>query len=363
MLKRENVLKRIRGFYDCSLVKVLYGIKGCGKTTILYQIMDELRNDKSVDEEHIIFLDLGKEKFDYHSLNDYVESKIIDNKIYYVFLDDVQNVDNFERVVNSFRATRDNASVFITGSNLSLRISALTSALGARHVSFEIFPFSYEEYILFTNNDVYDLVNFRDYVKWGGLPYRCSLSNEKDIKNYLDNLIISNDTLLIRRVTKYLIANLGKDFSIDNACKYLEVSVDTLNNCLEVLCNALVIKRVTNYDLSGFRYYFTDLGFIQSSNINHAILENIVFISLINKGYRVYVGKDSNCNVSFIANCFGNCIYVNVAKSSNHVKEFSKFNLVKNDFSKYIVSLDRVTMSKNGIEYLYLIDFLFKKDY
>ena len=192
MLIRENYLSKIRGFYNSDLVKILVGIRRCGKSVILNQIIDELKEKNNIDEEHIIFINFEFIEFEdllnYKELNKYVKSKIKDNKMYYLFLDEVQNVEDFEKVVNSLRASIKNISIFLTGSNSKLLSDELSTVLSGRYVLFNINPLSYKEYVLLTQKDGYNLETFWDYAKWGGLPNRCEFSDETYIKNYLHSV-------------------------------------------------------------------------------------------------------------------------------------------------------------------------------
>ena len=339
MLVRENYLSKIRGFYDSDLIKILVGIRRCGKSVILNQIIEELKEKRKVDDEHIIFINFEfieyEELLDYKKLNMYVKDKIKDNDIYYLFLDEIQNVDNFEKVVNSLRASIKNISIFLTGSNSKMLSDELSSVLSGRYVLFNVNPLSYKEYVLLTDKDGNDLNTFWDYAKWGGLPNRCEFTNEIDIKNYLhsvyDSIILRDvvkrlnlkDTILFDMILQYLIETAGREFSADNIIKYLEsenkkISNETLYNYIEALCKALILKKVYRYDISGKsvlktlnKYYATDLGIAQIKNNNpefksYIILENIVYNELINRNYEVYIGKTKNGEIDFIAKKDGN---------------------------------------------------------
>ena len=221
MLVRENYLKQIRGFYDSDLVKILVGIRRCGKSVILEQIIYELKQ-KNVKDDHIInvnfeFIEYEDLK-DYKKLNSYVKEKIIDDKMYYIFFDEIQNVDNFEVVVNSLRASLKNVSIFITGSNSKLLSEELSTVLSGRYVLFNIYPLSYKEYIKLTNKDAYDKKSFWDYAKWGGLPNRCEFNEEINIKNYLHGVF---DSIILRDV----VIRLGlKDTTLFNMIQLVENS-------------------------------------------------------------------------------------------------------------------------------------------
>ena len=396
MLVREDYLSKIRGFYDSDLIKILVGIRRCGKSVILNQIIDELKEKKNIDEEHIIFINFEFIEFedllDYKKLNKYIKDKIKDDKIYYLFLDEVQNVDNFEKVVNSLRASVKNISIFLTGSNSKMLSDELSTVLSGRYVLFNINPLSYKEYISLTSKDGKDLNNFWDYAKWGGLPNRCQFTNEIDIKNYLhsvyDSIILRDvvkrlnlkDTVLFDMILQYLIEIAGREFSADNIIKYLEkenkkISNETLYNYLDALCKALILKKVYRYDISGKgvlktlnKYYATDLGIAQIKNNNpefktYIVLENIVYNELINRNYEVYIGKTRNGEIDFLVKKDGLIKYIQVSyelygNDSAIEREFSVYKYIDDNYPKYVISLDKIDLSRNGIIHLNLIDFL-----
>ena len=396
MLIRENYLSKIRGFYDSNLIKILVGIRRCGKSVILTQIIDELKTVKKVKEDHIIFINFEFIEFedllDYKKLNLYIKDKIKDEKMYYVFLDEIQFVENFERVINSLRASIDNVSIFITGSNSKLLSGELSSVLSGRYVSFNINPLSYKEYIEFTNKDGYDMNAFWDYAKWGGLPNRCLFNNENDIKNYLHNVydsiilrdVVKNlnlkDTVLFDMILQYLIETTGREFSPENLVNYFnsqnrKISKETIYTYVDGLCRALILKKVYRYDIAGKsvlkkinKYYATDLGIAQIKNNNpefksYIVLENIVYNELILRGYEVYIGKTKNGEVDFLAKKDGITKYIQVTYEMNGnenaiEREFGAYKCINDNNPKYVISLDKIDLSRNGIIHLNLIDFL-----
>ena len=396
MLVREDYLSKIRGFYDSDLIKILERIRRCRKSVILNQIIDELKEKKNIDEEHIIFINFEFIEFedllDYKKLNKYIKDKIKDDKIYYLFLDEVQNVDNFEKVVNSLRASVKNISIFLTGSNSKMLSDELSTVLSSTYVLFNIHPLSYKEYISLTSKDGKDLNNFWDYAKWGGLPNRCQFTNEIDIKNYLhsvyDSIILRDvvkrlnlkDTVLFDMILQYLIEIAGREFSADNIIKYLEkenkkISNETLYNYLDALCKALILKKVYRYDISGKgvlktlnKYYATDLGIAQIKNNNpefktYIVLENIVYNELINRNYEVYIGKTRNGEIDFLVKKDGLIKYIQVSyelygNDSAIEREFGAYRYIDDNYPKYVISLDKIDLSRNGIIHLNLIDFL-----
>ena len=316
--------------------------------------------------------------------------------MYYVFLDEIENVDRFEDVINSLRASIKNISIFINGSNSKMLSDELSTVLSGRYVLFNINPLSYKEYINLTKKDAYEMDSFWDYAKWGGLPNRCEFRNETDIKNYLhsvfDSIILRDivkrlnlqDTVLFDMILQYLIDTTGREFSAENIIKYLEkeykkVSSETLYTYIDALCKALIIRKVYRYDVhrKGIlktlnKYYVTDLGIAQikhnSNNFkNYVLLENIVYNELISRNYDVYIGKTRNGEIDFIANKDGNTKYIQVTFELNNEdvieREFGAFNPIKDNYPKYVISLDKQDFSRNGIIHINLIDWLMDNNF
>ena len=271
MLKRENYLSRIRGFYDSDLIKILVGIRRCGKSVILNQIIDEIK-EKNVSDDHIIWINFEYIEYehlkDYKELNRYIKEKIIDKDKYYLFLDEIQKVDKFEEVINSIRASVKNVSIFITGSNSKLLSQELSTVLSGRYVLFNIYPLSYKEFIQLTNKNSNSEESFWNFVKWGGLPNRCEFNSEINIKDYLhsvfDSIILRDvvdrlglkDTILFDLLLQYVVDTTGREFSAENVIKFLKqegksVSTETLYIYLDALCKALIIKKIYRYDIHG----------------------------------------------------------------------------------------------------------------
>ncbi len=401
MLIRENYLSKIRGFYHSDLIKILVGIRRCGKSVILNQIMQELKDKDGINDDHLIFINFEYIEFedllDYKKLNGYVKEKIKDNQMYYLFLDEVQNVDNFEKVVNSLRASISNISIFLTGSNSKMLSKELSSVLSGRYVLFNINPLSYQEYVHLTGKDGYDMDTFWDYAKWGGLPNRCFFNQVTDIKNYLysvyDSIILRDvvnrlnlkDTFLFDMILQYLIETSGREFSADNIIKYLnrenkKISNETLYNYIDALCKALIIRKVYRYDISGKgvlktlnKYYATDLGIAQIKNSkrefeNYIVLENIVYNELINRDFEVYIGKTKNGEVDFLAKKDGVVKYIQVTyqmkgNDKTQEREFGAYRYIDDDNDKYVISLDKEDLSRDGIIHLNLLDFLLSDNF
>ena len=397
MLKRELYLSKIRGFYDSDLVKILVGIRRCGKSVILEQIIEELK-EKGIDEEHIIYVNFEfiefEELTDYKKLNQYVKEKLKDDKLYYVFFDEVQNVKNFEKVTNSLRASKK-VSIFVTGSNSRLLSDELSTILSGRYVTFKISPLSYNEMLELLDKKEGTDELFLDYMQWGSLPNRFQFKEEQLIKNYLygvfDSIILRDvverlkirDVALFNLILQYAIDTIGREFSAQNIINFLksegrEVSTLTVYSYLDALCKSLLLKKSYRYDVHGKavlktlnKYYVTDLGIAQIKNNKREMdkcyaLENIVFNELIIKGYDVYTGKTKKGEIDFVATKTGEKIYIQVAyllsEPSTIEREFGAFDVIDDNYPKYIISMDEIDMSKNGIKHLNIKDFLMKEE-
>lgn len=396
MLKREIYLSRIRGFYDSDLVKILVGIRRSGKSVILKQIIEEIK-EKDVKDNHIIYINFEFVEYedlkDYKKLNEYIKNKIKDNKKYYVFLDEIQNVEKFEIVVNSLRASIENISIFITGSNSKLLSNELSTVLSGRYVIFNIYPLTFKEYIELTKKEPTE-ETFWDFVKWGGLPNRVQFSEEVNIKDYLhsvfDSIILRDvverlglkDTTLFNLILQYLVDITGREFSASNIIEYLKkegriVSTETLYTYLDALCKALIVQKIYRYDIHGKailktlnKYYMTDLGIAQIKNNNFEInksfaIENIVFNELLARGFEVYIGKLNPGEIDFIASKSGEKKYFQVAYliADNKVeqREFGALSKIEDNYPKYVLSMDKINLSKDGIIHKNIIDWLIEK--
>lgn len=398
MIIRERYLKLIRPFYDQNLIKVLIGIRRSGKSVILTQIMDELKQ-KSIDSKHIIYMNF--EDYDYEAytdpqkLNDYIKEKINDDEKYYIFFDEIQNVDKWERVVNSLRATK-NTSIFITGSNSDLLSSDLATHIAGRYVSFKVTPFTFEEVCELLNvTDSRDIEDaFNDYIKWGGMPQRFMQNDDNSKRTYLydiyDSIIMKDivkrfnikDIDLLRRIITYILTTPSQVFSPDSLKKYMQsdsrnVSLETLYNYLDYIVRANLISKAERYDVRGkriltgkYKYYLTDLGFTNVLSVGRkeqigSYLENIVYNELIARGYNVNVGTLDNGEIDFIATKFNEKIYIQVAyilsDESVITREFGAYKKIEDNYPKYVLSMDKFDLSQNGIIHKNIIDWLLNK--
>ena len=398
MLKREYYLKRIRPFYqENSLIKIIYGLRRAGKSVILNQIKDELLKDKT-DESHIIYINF--ESLDYSfiknaiDLNNYIKQQIKDNKTYYIFLDEIQKVKDFEKGINSLRITNQ-CSIFITGSNSKMTFKELSTDLTGRYVSFKVNPLSFSEALEITNTNDYKKLLF-DIFEWGSLPQRFSFKEDITKLNYIsdvyDSIVLKDvverlgvkDITLFNKVWQYILETEGREFSATNVLKYLkneyrEVSAETLYNYIEALCSTFIINKVYRYDIHGKsilktlnKYYVSDLGVKKIKNTNKETnysicLENLVYNELIFKGYDVYIWKLKDGEVDFVAIKDKKIKYIQVSLYLNSEetinREFGAYKSIQDNYPKYVISLDDVDMSTNGIKHLNVFDFLLNEDF
>jgi len=398
MIKREKYLRNIRGFYDQDLIKVITGIRRSGKSTLLKQIIDELQ-ENGVNQERIIYINFEDIEMSFikndMDLNSYIKKQMKDDEKYYLFFDEIQNVIDWEKAVNSFKATK-NVSIFITGSNSNLLSGELATLLAGRYVSFKIQPFSFKEVCELKGIEDKDEIEkaFEDYIKWGGMPQRFYFKDEQETKNYLmdlyDSIVVKDiitrykvkDVELLNKILEYLMSTPAQQFSVTNIVNYLKnenrnCSNETLYNYLSYITNSFIMNKAKRYDIKGKRvlstndkYYLTDLGLGQvKSSIKTkgkgSILENIVYNELINRGYEVLVGKSDSSEIDFIASYFDEKIYVQVAYilADDDVieREFGAFKEIQDNYPKYVLTMDKLDFSQNGIIHKNVIDWLLDK--
>lgn len=401
MIKREKYLKRIRPFYEQDLIKVITGIRRCGKSVILNQIMDELRQS-GVKDEQIIYINFEFTDYidinDAKKFNDFIEKKLINKNKYYVFFDEIQNVDRWEKVVNSLKAKyNENISIFITGSNSDLLSGELATHIAGRYVSFKIYPFTFDEVCELKDikdKDKYELERtFDDYIIWGGMPQRFLMNDELQIKTYLSdvyNSIVVKDIIerfkikdldLFNKILTFIMTTPSQTFSADRLTKYLlneniDVSKMTVYNYLEYMCRALLINKADRFDVRGkrilngkYKYYLTDLGFTNILNDGKkkqisTYLENIVYNELVARGYNVNIGTLENGEIDFIATRFEEKEYYQVTfHLSDDIieREFGVYKNIQDNYPKYVISCDTFDFSQNGIIHKNIIDFLLNK--
>lgn len=399
-ITRERYLAKIRPFYEVDLIKVLTGVRRCGKSVLLTQIRDELI-DKGIDEAHIIevnFEDIRFEKIrTVAKLDAFIRKRIQDNEKYYIFLDEVQHVRSFEKVLTSFRATL-NCSLFVTGSNSKMLSGKMASLLVGRCIEFRVMPFSFKEaaeYLQLTGKQVNPDELIYDYISWGGLPLRFSFEREADIKAYveqtyhgiIDRDIITEKSRVSRqkftRFSDYVMANAGKEFSSKDIETYFAVENDeyfekkAIYRYLDKMEKACLINRVKRFNIVGKRamsyvekQYAVDTGFrmVNTNLVNFEdtfFLENVIYNELISRGYKVFTGKTYKGEVDFVVidgrkKCFIQVAYY-LHSPETIQREFGAFAPISDAAPKYVLSLDRFDYSRDGIGHINIVDFLMER--
>lgn len=398
-LKREIYLQQIRPFYESDIIKVITGVRRAGKSVLLRTIMEELIAN-GIDDEHIIYLNLEDMDYEYienaSDLNKEIKFRIKDDGKYYLFLDEIQHIIDFEKALASFRATL-NVSLFVTGSNSTLLSGELATLLTGRTIEFEVLPFSFwelKEYFELNNRPFAEDM-FYDYLKWGGFPLRFDYKDETATRKYLENLyesIVNHDIIkksrnidrkLFMDISLYILSNAGKEFSADSICDYYshqnrrEVARRTIYNYLDKMKKAYLIHAVSRYNITGKaalknreKYYAVDTGFrtINTNTINFEdtfFLENIIYNELLTRGYNIFIGKTFKGEIDFIAikggkKCFIQVSYL-LASSDTIKREFGAYDKITDASPKYVFSLDKPDMSQNGIIHMNILDFLLRR--
>ena len=402
MLKRDEYIKKIVPFIDKDVIKVLTGIRRSGKSVMLKLLMEELKN-RGINENQFIYINFENLKYrklkNYERLYDFILNKVDDKyKSYYIFLDEIQEVEEWERCVNSLRVDEDfNFDIYITGSNAKLLSGELSTYLAGRYIEFVVYPFSFKEFfeIMKEKNKEIDLKEaFQDYVKFGGMPFLHNLDyNFEASMQYLQDLYASiilkditqrnniRDTDLLERIIDYVVMNIGNTFSATSISKFFKsenrkVATETILNYIKACEEAFLVYRVARNDLLGKKilnvnekYYIADHGIREAimennqKNINQ-VLENIVYFEMLRRGYNVKIGKVDNLEVDFVCKKNDETIYIQVsyllASEDTKEREFSVLENIKDNYPKYVLSMDEFDMSRNGIKHMNLIEFLIK---
>ena len=404
MIKRNLYLEEIKKYMNKPLIKVITGMRRSGKSIILQLIQEEIKNN-GIDEKNIIYINFESLVFIdikyFETLYKYIIEKTdnISGK-FYILLDEIQEVKGWEKAINSFLVDLD-VDIYITGSNANLLSSELATYIAGRYVEIKIYPLSFQEYIDFTseNNKENSLSldeYFNQYLNFGGLPgIHVFNYNKEEIYQYLAdvyNSILLRDVIarnnirdieLLERVVLYIMDNIGNTFSVKSISDFLKnqgrkLSVETIYNYLKALENAFIISKVQRYDIKGKniletqeKYYLSDLGFrhaklgYQSNDIS-GYLENIVFLELLRRKYKVNIGKQNNKEIDFVANLRDENLYLQVtyllASPETIEREFSPLKSIKDNYPKMVLSMDNLPESNiEGIKRKKIIDFLLEK--
>ena len=395
MVKREMYLKKIRPFYHLDLIKVITGIRRCGKSVLLQQIKEELLAE-GIREEQILYLNFEDYDFSFiqsgKDLHEYVKERLTEKQKYYLFFDEIQTISDFERVINSLRMKFD-VSIFITGSNGKLLSGELATYLSGRYVSFLVMPFSFREVCEIRKVQPESATEemLLEYMEWGGMPQRFQLTDQEQVKTFLrdvyDTIVLRDivqragirDVDVFNRLIEYLVCNPSQTVSVKSISDYFmsverKISRETIYNYLENITASMIMRKVSRYDIRGKciltkmeKYYLTDtgLGRIRNSGFKlemGALLENIVYNELLVRGYDVYVGKTKKSEVDFVAVRGNEKEYYQVAYYLYDQKvidrEFGAFREIEDNYPKYVISFDKMDFSRDGIIHKNAVHFL-----
>ena len=395
---REEYLNKIRGFYHNDIIKVVTGIRRCGKSFFLLSVIEDLKNN-GVSESNIININLDKRGYKKiktaDRLEEVIESFITDNEKKYIFVDEIQNVSGFEEVINGYR--EDGHSIFITGSNSYLLSGELMTKLTGRYVEIEMFTLTFYEYLemkKYLGKDISKNIveEFTTYIRDGGFPKSLEFDNIDDRNLYVQSVIgqifdkdISKNKKIRNRVAfekvqSFIINNFGSTISVSNIVEYLRneniaVKENTVHRYIEMLENAKIIYKCPRFDLKSKKsmkteqkYYLADLSIYYSKNVDGRInygpvLENILFCYLKTKGYNLSVGKIGNHECDFIVRKnVDDYFYIQVAmtnaEKSTEEREYKPFEKIRDNYPKYLFTTDTLLQKRDGILHMNIIDFI-----
>ena len=397
MILRDTYLKKMIDVKDTEFIKVITGVRRSGKSTLLLMFKNYLLNNK-VKEENIIYINFESAVYDdiknYKDLYRYIKNKIKKDKVY-LLLDEVQNIESWEKAINSFKVDFD-MDIYITGSNAYLLSSELSTLLSGRYIEIKMYPLSFKEYLLFNNynNDNLD-DKFNEYLKYGGLPAITSIKNNNElVLSYLNDIYNSivkkdiidrnkiKDTALLENIIKYLANNIGSPVSSTKISDYLNSNKittnsnhQTIDNYLSMLEKSFIMYKADRTDIRNKsllktlgKYYISDTGIrniiLGFRNINEGhLLENVVYLELLRRGYRVNIGKSNDYEVDFVAENANEIIYYQVTQTllNEEVKnrELRSLESINDNYEKIILTLDKtINKDYNGIKLINLIDWL-----
>ena len=395
---RDLYLNQLIKFKDKKLIKVITGLRRSGKSTLLSLFENHLITS-GVDRNHIIRMNFESFEFDeitnYKELHAYINKRILDpNKRHYILLDEVQQVSSWERVINSFLVDA-NVDIFITGSNAYLLSSELSTLLSGRYVEIKMQPLSFKEYLEFLDSDKEMSLpeKFNQYLEYGGLPTIVELLDNPDtIGPFLEgiyNTVLMKDVIerngvrdaaLLESILKFIAANIGSIVSTKKISDYLtssgrKTTSDTIDNYLKMLENAFIIYKANRYDLKGKmflktleKYYIVDIGIrnrligLRNTDYGH-VLENIVYLELLRRGYEVSIGKIGSLEVDFVASKPNEKIYYQVSATimdeKTRERELRPLESISDNYPKYILTMDQIVFNDySGIRVKNIIDFL-----
>lgn len=394
-IPRTEYLNKLIAFRDKKIIKVITGVRRCGKSTLMQIYQDYLR-DNGVEEKCIISVNL--EDYDYYelrqpkNLHSYTKERLVDGKMTYIFLDEIQRCENFPEVVDSL-FIKDNVDLYLTGSNAYMLSSEIATLISGRYVEISMLPLSFKEYVLSTGSSAELSRKYAEYLENSSFPYALELKGQpKEIKDYLDgiyNTIVVKDvasrkrfpdTMMLESVARFIFNNIGNPLSTkkiaDTMTSYgRKIDVKTVEKYLNALMESFIVYQAKRYNISGKqylktleKYYVVDIGMrymllgSRSTDVGH-ILENVVYLELLRRGYQVYVGKVDEFEVDFVAMESKRIIYFQVAATvrdeSTLRRELAPLEKINDHYQKFILTLDDDPEADyNGIRRINVLDWL-----
>ncbi len=394
-INRQKYLDKLVSQKDKDIIKVITGIRRCGKSVLLFDIYADYLLSHGIDDAHIIKVNLETKKNealrDSNALYDSIVSKIVDDKRYYVFIDEIQLVDGFEDVVNGLRLDY-NCDIYITGSNSKLLSKDINTKMRGRSIEIKVYPLSFSEYYGYYGGDKRQC--FNNYLMYGGLPYLLSENDNNNKVEYLKMIcdtVVEKDIIdrhgirqenLFDAVIDFLCSNIGSYVSANKIADtlksngYGKVTHDTIGNYLDFVCDAYLFYRAQRYDIKGKqylktlnKYYICDLG-IRNSKLNYRqieithSLENVIYLDLIRRGYIVDIGKNNSKEIDFVAKNDKELFYIQVAYTisdpDKNEQEVSSFYGLDDGYKKIVITMDDdpFVNLKNGYKKINALDFL-----
>jgi predicted AAA+ superfamily ATPase len=398
LLARPQYLERLISFRDKELIKVITGIRRCGKST-MFDIYEKYLKSQGVKSRQIIRLNLELPEYheltNYMRLYEYIKGRLCDDLPNYIFIDEVQTVPQFQKAVDGLYV-RKNCDVYITGSNAHILSGDLATLLSGRYVEIKMLPLSFAEYISARGNKSDLIIKYRDYLENSSFPYALKLSEKKDIRAYLggifDSVILKDivaikkitDVTALQSVTRFVFDNIGNMTSANGIANTMisagrKISVHTVESYLEALTESFVLYKAERYDvkgrqhlITGTKYYISDIGLRyyllgnKKADMGH-ILENVVYLELLRRGYEVHIGKAGNAEIDFIAAGENGDEYYQVAYSVEGEKntlerELAPLNAIRDHNPKFLLTMDFTpNASHNGIRQINALDWLLSK--
>ena len=401
MIIRENYLKKMIDAKDTEFIKVITGVRRSGKSTLLLMFKDYLINN-GIKEDNIIYINFESAEFDdikdYKDLYKYIKEKIKKGRVY-LLLDEIQNVKSWEKAINSFKVDFD-IDIYITGSNAYLLSSELSTLLSGRYIEIKMYPLSFKEFLKFNNYDNTNLDDkFNEYLKYGGLPAITLIKdNDELVLSYLNgiyNTIVKKDIVdrnnikdvaLLENIIKYLATNIGSSVSAKKISDFLNSNKiteksnhQTIDNYLSMLEKSFIVYKANRTDVRNKsllktlgKYYISDTGIrniiLGFRNINEGhLLENVVYLELLRRGYSVNIGKSGDFQVDFVAENPNDIKYYQVAQTlaNEEVKEreIRSLESISDNYEKIILTMDKtINKDYNGIKVMNIIDWLLDSD-